>query len=109
MCILSTHSSENGRFGRSPKPSNPKPRTFLRLLRGLRIVSKLCCSSSRLSDFQNSHSFEVRDTVFGSLPFSNSEGLESLKEYALSEREGMLCWFTFRLVLVKFLFRFQKA
>ena len=26
--------------------------------------------SSRLSDFQNSYSFEVRDTVFGSLPFS---------------------------------------
>ena len=36
-----THSSENGRSGRSPKPSTAKSRRFSRLLRDLRFVSKL--------------------------------------------------------------------
>ena len=41
MCILLTYSSENGRVGRSPKPSTAKSRRFSRLLRDLRFVGKL--------------------------------------------------------------------
>ena len=37
----------------------------------------------RLSDFQNSHSFELWDSVFGSLPFSEFRRWRRLKEYAL--------------------------
>ena len=96
MCILLTQSSENGRFGRSPKLSTAKSRRFLRLSRALRFVSKFAISLakptvelefkrgklprlqissnqtssfSRLSDFQNSCSFELRGSVFGRLPF----------------------------------------
>ena len=52
------HSSENGRFGRSPKPSIAKSRRFLRLLRDLRFVTKfdvtlakptMCSSNSNVA------------------------------------------------------------
>ena len=39
ICILLTHSSENGRFGRSPKPLIAKSGRFERLFRDLRFVS----------------------------------------------------------------------
>ena len=35
----------------------------------LQISSNKTSSSSRLSDFQSSFSFELRDSIFGSLPF----------------------------------------
>ena len=44
MCIPLTHSSKNGRFGRSLTPSTAKSRRFSRLLRDLRFVSKLTVS-----------------------------------------------------------------
>ena len=70
MFILLTHSSENGRFGRSPKPSTAKSR-FSRLLRDLRFVSKLAVLPRYSRIFRiGSYSFELQDSVFGSLPFS---------------------------------------
>ena len=47
MCILLTHSSENGRFRRSPKPSTAKSRRFSRLSRDVRFVSKLAVSLAK--------------------------------------------------------------
>ena len=84
MCILLTHSSENGRFGRSPKPSNPKYRTFSRLLRGLRFVSKLAVlpQGSRIFRIHILLNFEI--LLLEACCFQNSEGLEGLKEYAHS-------------------------
>ena len=41
MFMLSAHSSENGRFGRSTESSTAKSRRFSRLLRDLIFVSKL--------------------------------------------------------------------
>ena len=84
MCILSTHSSENGRFGRSPKPSNHKRRTFSRLLRGLRFVSRLAVlpQVSRIFRIHILLKFEI--LFLEAYRFQNSEGLEGLKEYALN-------------------------
>ena len=94
MCILLSHSSEHGRFGRSPKPFTAKSKRFSRFVnwktcfslakstvefkfkRGKSHRSQISSNQfetspySRLSDFQNSYSFELRDPVFGSLPFS---------------------------------------
>ena len=85
MCILLTHFSENGRFGRSPKLSNPKRRTFSRLLRGVRFVSKLAVlpQGSRVFRIHILLKFEI--LFLGAYRFQNSEGLEGLKEYALGE------------------------
>ena len=84
MCILLTHSSEKSRFGRSPKPSNPKRKTFSRLLRGLRFVSKLAVlpQGSRIFRIHIVLKFEI--LFLEAYRFQNSEGLEGLKEYALS-------------------------
>ena len=71
MFIVATHSSENGKFGRSHCQKQGVFETHERS----KICQQTCCSSSRLSDFQNSYSFELRDSGFGSLPSSNSEGL----------------------------------
>ena len=86
MCILLTHSSENGRFGRS---SNPKCRTFSRLLRGLRFVSKLDVLSqgSRILRIHILLKFEI--LFLEAYRFQNSEGLEGLKEYALTLLEDV--------------------
>ena len=70
MFILLTHSSENGRFGRSPKPSTAKSRRFSRLLRDLRFVSKLAELPRDSRIFRIPILFELQDSVFGSLPFS---------------------------------------
>ena len=85
MCIFLTHSSANGRVGRSPKSSTAKSRRFSRLLRDLKFCSQTCCPSSRLSDFQNYIllNFEM---LFLEACFQNSEGLEGLKEYALIKK-----------------------
>ena len=48
-------------------------------LRDLKICSQTCCPFSRLSNFQNSYSFELRDSVFGSLPFSEFRRFGRLK------------------------------
>ena len=45
----------------------------------LQISSNETSSSSRFSDFQNSFSFELRDSVFGSLPFSEFRGFVRYK------------------------------
>ena len=84
MCILLTHSSESGRFGRSPKPSNPKRRAFSRLLRGLRFVSKLAIlpQGSRIFRIHILLKFEI--LFLEAYRFQNSEGLEGLKKYAHS-------------------------
>ena len=69
MFILLTHSLKTvGLEGlvNLPLPIAEAFETFERS----EICQQTCCSSSRLSDSQNSYSFEVRDTVFGSLPFS---------------------------------------
>ena len=70
MSILLTHSSENGRLGRSPKPSTAKSRRFSRLLRDVRFVSKLAVLPQDSRILKNSYSFQLRHSVFGSLPFS---------------------------------------
>ena len=44
MCILLSHSSENGRFGSSLKPSTAERRKLARLSRDLRFASKLAVS-----------------------------------------------------------------
>ena len=65
MCTLLIHSSENGSL-EGLQIFHCQKQTFERS----KICQQTCCSSSRLSDFQNSYSFELRDSVFGSLPFS---------------------------------------
>ena len=66
MSILLTHSSENGRFGRSPKTSTAKSRRFPRLLKSLRFISKLAVLPQDSRIFENSYFFELRQaTVFG--------------------------------------------
>ena len=47
MCILLINSSQNGRFGRSPKPSTAKNRRFSRLSRDLRFFSNLAASLAK--------------------------------------------------------------
>ena len=86
MCILLTHFSENDRFGRSPKPSSPKRRTFSRLLIGLTFVSKLAVfpQGSRIFRIHILLKFEV--LFLEAYRFQNSEGLEGLKEYAVSDK-----------------------
>ena len=83
MFTLLTHSSENGRFGRSPKPSTAKSRRFLKLLRDLRFVSKLAVlpQDSRIFRIHILLNFKV--LFLEAYRFQNSEGLEGLKEYAL--------------------------
>ena len=86
MSILLTHSSENGRFGRSPKPSTAKSTRFSRLLRDLRFVSKLAVLP------QDSRIFRIHILNFAILfleayRFRNSEGLYGLKEYALKLKD----------------------
>ena len=77
-----THFSENGRFGRSPEPSSPKPRTFSRLLRGVRLLSKLAVlpRGSRIFRIHILLKFEI--LFLKAYRFQNSEGLERLKEYS---------------------------
>ena len=85
MCILLTHSSENDRFGRSPKPSNPKCRTFSRLLRGLGFVSKLAVLPQGSQIFRIHILLKFEILFLEADHFQNSEGLEGLKlEYALT-------------------------
>ena len=57
MCILSTYSSENGRVGRSPKPSTAKSRRFSRLLRALRFVGKFAVLPQDSIEFSEFISF----------------------------------------------------
>ena len=80
MCILLTHSSENGRFGRSPKPFNPKRR----LLRGLRVVSKLAVLPQGSRIFRIHILLMFKILFLEAYRFQNSKGLEGLKEYALN-------------------------
>ena len=83
MCILLSHSSENGRFGRSPKPSTVKDRRFSRLLRDLKFVGKLAVlpQDSRSSRIHILLNIEI--LFLEAYSCQNSEGLEGLKEYAL--------------------------
>ena len=87
MFILLTHISENGRFGRSPKPSNPKRRTFSRLLRGLRFVSKFAVLPQGFRIFRIHILLKFEILFLEAYRFQNSESLEGLKEYALNYRE----------------------
>ena len=82
MFILLTHSSENGRFGRSPKPSTVKSRRFSRLLRDLKFVNKLAVlpQDSRIFRIHILLHFEI--LLLEAYCFQNSEGLKGLKEYA---------------------------
>ena len=79
MFILLTYSSENGRFGRSRKPSTAKSRRFLRLLRDLRFINKLAVlpQGSRIFRIHILLKFEI--LFLEAYRFQNSEGLEGLK------------------------------
>ena len=81
MCILLTHFSENGRFGRSPKPSNPKRKTFSRLLRGLRFVSKLAVLPQGSPIFRIHILLKLEILFLEAYRFQNSEGLEGLRTF----------------------------
>ena len=83
MCILLIHSSENGRVGRSPKPSTAKSRRFSRLLRDLRFVGKLAVlqQDSRIFRIHVLLNFEI--LFLEACRFQNSEGLEGLKNTPL--------------------------
>ena len=82
MFILLTHSSENGRFGRSPKPSTAKSRRFSRLLRDLRFVSKLAVLPQDSRIFRIHILLNFKILFLEAYRFQNSEGLEGLKEHA---------------------------
>ena len=71
MLIILTHSSENNRFGRSPKLSTVKSRRFSRLIRDVRFVSKhaVLPQDSRIFRIHILLNFE-NSLFFGSLPFS---------------------------------------
>ena len=86
MFILLTHPSENGRFGRSPKPSTAKSRRFLRLLRDLRFVSKLAVLPQDSQIFRIHILLNFKILFLEAYRFQNSEGLEGLKEYALDRK-----------------------
>ena len=83
MFILFTHSSENDRFERSPKPSTAKSRRFSRLLRDLRFVSKLAVLPQDSQIFRIHILLNFKILFLEAYRFQNSEGLEGLKEYAL--------------------------
>ena len=87
MFILLTYSSENGRFGRSRKPSTAKRRRCLRLLRLLRdlgFVSKLAVLPQSSRIFRNHILLKFEILFLEAYRFQNSEGLEGLKLYTLS-------------------------
>ena len=82
MFILLTHSSENGRFGRSPKPSTVKNRRFSRLLGDLRFVGKpavLLQDSRIFRTHFRVHFLNFKILFLEAYRFQNSESLEGLK------------------------------
>ena len=81
MFILLTHSSENGRFGRSRKPSTAKSR-FSRL-RDPRFVSKLAVLTQDSRIFRIHILLNIKILLLEACRFQDSEGLEGLKEYTL--------------------------
>ena len=84
MLILLTHSSENNRFGRSPKPSTAKSRRFLRLFRDVRFVSKHAVLPQDSRIFRIHILLNFENLFLEAYRFQNSEGLEALKQYALN-------------------------
>ena len=86
MFILLTHSSENGRFGRSPKPSTAKSRRFSRLLRDVRFVSKLAVLPQDSRIFRIHILLNFKILFLEACRLQNSEGLEGLEEYALKSK-----------------------
>ena len=84
MCILFKLTFENGRVGRSPKPSTAKSRRFSRLLTDLRFVGKLAVLPQDSRIFRIHILLNFKILFLEACRFQNSEGLEGLKEYALS-------------------------
>ena len=83
MCILLTHSSENGWDERSPKPSTAKSLKFSILLRDLRFVSKLAVFPQDSQIFRIHILLNFKILFLEAYRFQNPEGLDGLKEYAL--------------------------
>ena len=79
MFILLTHSSENGRFGRFPKPSTAKSRRLSRLLRDLRFVSKFAVLPQDSRIFRIHIFLNFKILFLEACRFQNSEGLTGLK------------------------------
>ena len=84
MLIPLTHSSENGRFGRSPKPSTAESRKFSTLFRDVRFVSKHAVLPQDSRIFRIHILLNFENLILEAYRFQNAEGLEGLKEYALN-------------------------
>ena len=78
-----THSSENGRFGRSPGPSTAKSGRFSRLFKDLTFVSKLPVLPQDSRIFRIHILFKFNILFLEAYHFQNSEDLEDIKEYTL--------------------------
>ena len=102
MCILLTHSSENDRLKRSPKPSTPKSRRFSRLSRHLRFFSKLAITLAR-----STVEFEFKRGRWPRLQISSNETTSSSR---LSDFHKFICFWTSRFCFWRpTVFRIQKV
>ena len=133
MFILVTHSSENGRFGRSPKPSTTKNKRFSRLLRDLRAYSfkpaiLLNSENGRLPKTQSLNSKECefwKSESLGEelvsldkicrrshLPSSNSNSTKGLAKPTLTNFSKVLksfCFWQWKVFKTFQTYRFQKS